>query len=286
MKYYVFSLVILFIFLSCDFCKPLIDYERKPHCEYNPEKAGADIIRKYYIMDLFQFFHSYLITFDECKGKLYFSAYSNYDDDLDIYIFDKTTMEFERKVHIPLSLNYFSVSNFTIHNNKILFLASNKESKKIFFFSIDLSDNILKEIDTIETFGLNINEIGYFGVDKATDQLYLEKKEKTLQFFTYNKDSKTYNASKSVSIAGYNSYNFWLYGNTVYRYFSTIEINGDCPAYIYIHNLSDVSVIEKTIDLNYLNSVAVFDILYDGEFIWAITEDENYNALLLKLKLL
>ena len=83
-----------------------------------------------------------------------------------------------------------------------------------------------------------------------------------------------------------NAYNLRLYDNSIYRYFSTIKINGDCPAYIYIHNLSDVSIIEKKIDLNYLNSAAVYNVLYDGEFIWTITKDKNCNLQLLKLKLL
>ena len=72
-------------------------------------------------------------------------------------------------------------------------------------------------------FGLDINDIIYFGVDRATDRFYLNKKGNILQFFTYDETNSTYSANESISISGYKSYNLRLYDNSIYRYFSTIK---------------------------------------------------------------
>ena len=277
MKHYLLLLILLFL-SGCDICEPVVDFARDPHCEYNPSKAGADIVEQYYITNLLQEKQRpFSICFDEYENKFYFIARSAPSQNYYIYTVDKLTMKLERKKRI-----YSSVYEFTIHNNKILF----PETESKIFCAIDLSDNTVEEIDTVEMFGLDINDIIYFGVDRATDRFYLNKKGNILQFFTYDETNSTYSANESISISSYKAYNLRLYGNSIYRYFSTIKINGDCPAYIYIHNLSDVSIIEKKINLNYLNSAAVYNVLYDGEFIWTITEDEDRNLQLLKLKLL
>ena len=189
---------------------------------------------------------------------------------------------------IPFPFENIKILDFALHNNKILFFIKTEEYGNA-LFSFDQSDNTVKEI-TIETIGIDINEINNFGIDSITGKFYFRIHYDELQFFTYDETNNTCSASESVNTAKLINWDYGydldLYNNVIYSPRSYQNMVGQMRAYIRIRNLSDISEDLKEIDLNYLNSIYVYNVSYDGEFIWTITKDKNCNLQLLKLKLL
>ena len=287
MKHYLLLLIIPFAFFSCCFglCDPT-DVRGKQICEYNPSKAGADIVEQYYIANLFQEKQEWTCIFNQYNDKLYFVTY--FDTNKYISVVNKTTMQVEKNILIPFPFENIEIRDFALHNNKILFFIKTEEYGNA-LFSFDQSDNTVKEI-TIETIGIDINEINNFGIDSVTGKFYFRIHRNVLQFFTYDETNNTCSASESVKTAklinwSY-AYGLDLYNNVIYSPRSYQNMVGQMRAYIRIRNLSDISEDLKEIDLNYLNSIYVYNVSYDGEFIWTITKDKNCNLQLLKLKLL
>ena len=287
MKHYILLLIIPFVFFSCCFglCDPT-DVRGKQICEYNPSKAGADIVEQYYIANLFQEKQEWTCIFNQYNDKLYFVTY--FDTNKYISVVNKTTMQVEKNILIPFPFENIKIRDFALHNNKILFFIKTEEYGNA-LFSFDQSDNTVKEI-TIETIGIDINEIDNFGIDSITGKFYFGLHHNELQFFTYDETNNTCSASESVNTAKLINWNFGysldLYNNVVYSSYIFQNMSANMYAYILMCNLSDINEELKEIDLNYLNSIYVYNVLYDGEFIWTITKDKNCNLQLLKLKLL
>ena len=285
MKHYLLLLIILFL-SGCDICDPAAGGRSPQICEYNPSKAGADIVEQYYIANLFQEKQEWTCIFNQYNDKLYFVTY--FDTNKYISVVNKTTMQVEKNILIPFPFENIKIRDFALHNNKILFFIKTEEYGNA-LFSFDQSDNTVKEI-TIETIGIDINEINNFGIDSVTSKFYFRIHRNVLQFFTYDETNNTCSASESVKTAklinwSY-AYGLDLYNNVIYSPRSYQNMVGQMRAYIRIRNLSAISEKLKEIDLNYLNSIYVYNVLYDGEFIWTITKDKNCNLQLLKLKLL
>ena len=285
MKHYFLLLILLFL-SGCDICDPAVGGRSPQICEYNPSKAGADIVEQYYIANLFQEKQEWTSIFNLYNDKLYFVTY--FDTNKYISVVNKTTMQVEKNILIPFPFENIKIRDFALHNNKILFFIKTEEYGNA-LFSFDQSDNTVKEI-TIETIGIDINEINNFGIDSVTGKFYFRIHRNVLQFFTYDETNNTCSASESVKTAklinwSY-AYGLDLYNNVIYSPRSYQNMVGQMRAYIRIRNLSDISEKLKEIDLNYLNSIYVYNVLYDGEFIWTITKDKNCNLQLLKLKLL
>lgn len=285
MKHYFLLLILLFL-SGCDICDPAVGGRSPQICEYNPSKAGADIVEQYYIANLFQEKQEWTSIFNLYNDKLYFVTY--FDTNKYISVVNKTTMQVEKNILIPFPFENIKIRDFALHNNKILFFIKTEEYGNA-LFSFDQSDNTVKEI-TIETIGIDINEINNFGIDSITGKFYFRIHRNVLQFFTYDETNNTCSASESVKTAklinwSY-AYGLDLYNNVIYSPRSYQNMVGQMRAYIRIRNLSDISEKLKEIDLNYLNSIYVYNVLYDGEFIWTITKDKNCNLQLLKLKLL
>jgi hypothetical protein len=271
---------------GCDICDPAAGGRSPQICEYNPSKAGADIVEQYYIANLFQEKQEWTCIFNQYNDKLYFVTY--FDTNKYISVVNKTTMQVEKNILIPFPFENIKIRDFALHNNKILFFIKTEEYGNA-LFSFDQSDNTVKEI-TIETIGIDINEINNFGIDSVTGKFYFRIHRNVLQFFTYDETNNTCSASESVKTAKLINwdygYNLDLYNNVIYSPRSYQNMVGQMRAYIRIRNLSDINEELKEIDLNYLNSIYVYNVLYDGEFIWTITKDKNCNLQLLKLKLL
>lgn len=97
MKHYFLLLILLFL-SGCDICDPAAGGRSPQICEYNPSKAGADIVEQYYIANLFQEKQRpFSICFDEYENKFYFIARSAPSQNYYIYTVDKLTMKLERK---------------------------------------------------------------------------------------------------------------------------------------------------------------------------------------------
>ena len=285
MKHYFLLLILLFL-SGCDICDPAAGGRSPQMCEYNPSKAGADIVEQYYIANLFQEKQEWTCIFNQYNDKFYFVTY--FDTNKYISVVNKTTMQVEKNILIPFPFENIEIRDFALHNNKILFFIKTEEYGNA-LFSFDQSDNTVKEI-IIETLGIDINEINNFGIDCVTGKFYFRIHYYELQFFTYDETNNTCSASESVKTAklinwSY-AYGLDLYNNVIYSPCSYQNMVGQMRAYIRIRNLSDISEDLKEIDLNYLNSIYVYNVLYDGEFIWTITNDKNENNQLLKLKLL
>ena len=285
MKHYLLLLILLFL-SGCDICDPAVGGRSPQICEYNPSKAGADIVEQYYIANLFQEKQEWTCIFNQYNDKFYFVTY--FDTNKYISVVNKTTMQVEKNILIPFPFENIKIRDFALHNNKILFFIKTEEYGNA-LFSFDQSDNTVKEI-TIETIGIDINEINNFGIDSVTGKFYFRIHRNVLQFFTYDETNNTCSASESVKTAklinwSY-AYGLDLYNNVIYSPRSYQNMVGQIRTYIRIRNLSDISEKLKKIDLNYLNSIYAYNVLYDGEFIWTITNDKNCNLQLLKLKLL
>jgi hypothetical protein len=285
MKHYFLLLILLFL-SGCDICDPAVGGRSPQICEYNPSKAGADIVEQYYIANLFQEKQEWTCIFNQYNDKLYFVTY--FDTNKYISVVNKTTMQVEKNILIPFPFENIKIRDFALHNNKILFFIKTEEYGNA-LFSFDQSDNTVKEI-TIETIGIDINEINNFGIDSVTGKFYFRIHRNVLQFFTYDETNNTCSASESVNTAKLINWNFGysldLYNNVIYSPRSYQNMVGQMRAYIRIRNLSDINEELKEIDLNYLNSIYVYNVLYDGEFVWVITGNKNENNQLLKLKLL
>ena len=285
MKHYFLLLILLFL-SGCDICDPATGGRSPQICEYNPSKAGAYIVEQYYIANLFQEKQEWTCIFNQYNDKFYFVTY--FDTNKYISVVNKTTMQVEKNILIPFPFENIEIRDFALHNNKILFFIKTEEYGNA-LFSFDQSDNTVKEI-TIETIGIDINEINNFGIDSVTGKFYFRIHRNVLQFFTYDETNHTCSASESVKTAklinwSY-AYGLDLYNNVIYSPRSYQNMAGQIRTYIRIRNLSDISEKLKKIDLNYLNSIYAYNVLYDGEFIWTITNDKNCNLQLLKLKLL
>ena len=285
MKHYFLLLILLFL-SGCDICDPAVGGRSPQICEYNPSKAGADIVEQYYIANLFQEKQEWTCIFNQYNDKLYFVTY--FDTNKYISVVNKTTMQVEKNILIPFPFENIEIRDFALHNNKILFFIKTEEYGNA-LFSFDQSDNTVKEI-TIETIGIDINEINNFGIDSVTGKFYFRIHHNELQFFTYDETNHTCSASESVNTAKLINWNFGysldLYNNVIYSSYIFQNMSANMYAYILMCNLSDINEELKEIDLNYLNSIYVYNVLYDGEFIWTITKDKNCNLQLLKLKLL
>ena len=287
MKHYFLLLILLFL-SGCDICDPAAGGRSPQICEYNPSKAGADIVEQYYIANLFQEKQEWTCIFNQYNDKLYFVTY--FDTNKYISVVNKTTMQVEKNILIPFPFENIEIRDFALHNNKILFFIKTEEYGNA-LFSFDQSDNTVKEI-TIETIGIDINEINNFGIDSVTGKFYFRIHYDELQFFTYDETNHTCSASESVNTAKLINWSWSyvngldLYNNVIYSPRSYQNMAGQIRTYIRIRNLSDISEKLKKIDLNYLNSIYAYNVLYDGEFIWTITKDKNCNLQLLKLKLL
>ena len=285
MKHYFLLLIIPFL-SGCDICDPAAGGRSPQICEYNPSKAGADIVEQYYIANLFQEKQKWTCIFNQYNDKFYFVTY--FDTNKYISVVNKTTMQVEKNILIPFPFENIKIRDFALHNNKILFFIKTEEYGNA-LFSFDQSDNTVKEI-TIETIGIDINEINNFGIDSVTGKFYFRIHHNELQFFTYDETNHTCSASESVNTAKLINWSYVndldLYNNVIYSPRSYQNMAGQMRAYIRIRNLSDISEDLKEIDLNYLNSIYVYNVSYDGEFIWTITKDKNCNLQLLKLKLL
>lgn len=285
MKHYFLLLIIPFL-SGCDICDPAAGGRSPQICEYNPSKAGADIVEQYYIANLFQEKQKWTCIFNQYNDKFYFVTY--FDTNKYISVVNKTTMQVEKNILIPFPFENIKIRDFALHNNKILFFIKTEEYGNA-LFSFDQSDNTVKEI-TVETIGIDINEINNFGIDSVTGKFYFRIHHNELQFFTYDETNHTCSASESVNTAKLINWSYVndldLYNNVIYSPRSYQNMAGQMRAYIRIRNLSDISEDLKEIDLNYLNSIYVYNVSYDGEFIWTITKDKNCNLQLLKLKLL
>ena len=287
MKHYFLLLILLFL-SGCDICDPATGGRSPQICEYNPSKAGADIVEQYYIANLFQEKQEWTCIFNQYNDKFYFVTY--FDTNKYISVVNKTTMQVEKNILIPFPFENIEIRDFALHNNKILFFIKTEEYGNA-LFSFDQSDNTVKEI-TIETIGIDINEINNFGIDSVTGKFYFRIHYDELQFFTYDETNHTCSASESVNTAKLINWSWSyvngldLYNNVIYSPRSYQNMAGQIRTYIRIRNLSDISEKLKKIDLNYLNSIYAYNVLYDGEFIWTITNDKNCNLQLLKLKLL
>ena len=271
---------------GCDICDPATGGRSPQICEYNPSKAGADIVEQYYIANLFQEKQEWTCIFNQYNDKFYFVTY--FDTNKYISVVNKTTMQVEKNILIPFPFENIEIRDFALHNNKILFFIKTEEYGNA-LFSFDQSDNTVKEI-TIETLGIDINEINNFGIDCVTGKFYFRIHYDELQFFTYDETNNTCSVSESVNTAKLINWDYrcdlYLYNNVIYSPRSYQNMVGQIRTYIRIRNLSDISEKLKKIDLNYLNSIYAYNVLYDGEFIWTITNDKNCNLQLLKLKLL
>ena len=285
MKHYFLLLILLFL-SGCDICDPATGGRSPQICEYNPSKAGADIVEQYYIANLFQEKQEWTCIFNQYNDKFYFVTY--FDTNKYISVVNKTTMQVEKNILIPFPFENIEIRDFALHNNKILFFIKTEEYGNA-LFSFDQSDNTVKEI-TIETIGIDINEINNFGIDCVTGKFYFRIHYDELQFFTYDETNNTCSVSESVNTAKLINWDYrcdlYLYNNVIYSPRSYQNMVGQIRTYIRIRNLSDISEKLKKIDLNYLNSIYAYNVLYDGEFIWTITNDKNCNLQLLKLKLL
>ncbi|MEE1291116.1 MAG: hypothetical protein UHW86_08815 [Spirochaetota bacterium] len=285
MKHYFLLLILLFL-SGCDICDPATGGRSPQICEYNPSKAGADIVEQYYIANLFQEKQEWTCIFNQYNDKLYFVTY--FDTNKYISVVNKTTMQVEKNILIPFPFENIKIRDFALHNNKILFFIKTEEYGNA-LFSFDQSDNTVKEI-IIETLGIDINKIDNFGIDCVTGKFYFRIHYDELQFFTYDETNNTCSVSESVNTAKLIYWDYRcdldLYNNVIYSPRSYQNMVGQIRTYIRIRNLSDISEKLKKIDLNYLNSIYVYNVLYDGEFIWTITNDKNCNLQLLKLKLL
>ena len=203
MKHYFLLLILLFL-SGCDICDPATGGRSPQICEYNPSKAGADIVEQYYIANLFQEKQEWTCIFNQYNDKFYFVTY--FDTNKYISVVNKTTMQVEKNILIPFPFENIEIRDFALHNNKILFFIKTEEYGNA-LFSFDQSDNTVKEI-TIETIGIDINEIDNFGIDSITGKFYFGLHHNELQFFTYDETNNTCSASESVNTAKLINWNF------------------------------------------------------------------------------
>ena len=319
MKHYLLLLIIPFAFFSCCFglCEPSIHPKPFNFCEYNPEKARAEILQIHNFQSLFDTSLQFIYICEHAE-KFYFASNIN-DKEITICIVDKATMTLENKVKItledienevktytPASLldfevfynkAYFQIEWSYRHYNENSYTYTTEYIYKLLTF--DFSDNTLAKLDTFKTFGIDIDDIDNFTIDQVTNRFCLQDYNK-LNFFTYDKSNNTYikdeiieiEEYKNIEIHEFDDFAFFdtnvlnIYGNTICRS-GSIDNNynkGD-TTYILLSDIADVTK-DKFIILNYLEYTYFNDVLYDGEFVWVITGNKNENNQLLKLKLL
>lgn len=307
MKHYILLLIIPFAFFSCCFglCEPSIHEEAiKTVAEYKPEEAGANILQ---IHMLYLFDEA--IQFEkmcEYNGKFYFvgvaynynADYTTRSKEFKICIVDKATMTVENKLEINLDENISSeaeISSFEVFYNKAYLLfewydySKHKDIQKILTF--DFSDNTLAELDTVKTFGIDIDNIDYLTVNRVTNRLCLQDYNE-LHSFTYDDSNDTYIKNETIKIEKpkdvwirYEKVNVYtdilsMNENIIFREGLSCSDKAGYRHYIYLSDITDVTK-EEFIILNYLGYAIFYDALYDGEFVWVLVDYQ-----LLKLKLL
>ena len=118
MKHYLLLLIIPFAFFSCCFglCEPSIHPKPFNFCEYNPEKARAEILQIHNFQSLFDTSLQFIYICEHAE-KFYFASNIN-DKEITICIVDKATMTLENKVKITLEDIENEVKTYVKHMNK------------------------------------------------------------------------------------------------------------------------------------------------------------------------
>ena len=202
MKHYLLLLIIPFAFFSCCFglCEPSIHPKPFNFCEYNPEKARAEILQIHNFQSLFDTSLQFIYICEHAE-KFYFASNIN-DKEITICIVDKATMTLENKVKItledienevktytPASLldfevfynkAYFQIEWSYRHYNENSYTYTTEYIYKLLTF--DFSDNTLAELDTFKTFGIDIDDIDNFTIDQVTNRFCFQDYNK-LNFF-------------------------------------------------------------------------------------------------------
>ena len=311
MKHYILLLIIPFAFFSCCFglCEPSIHPKPFNFCEYNPEKARAEILQIHNFQSLFDTSLQFIYICEHAE-KFYFASNIN-DKEITICIVDKATMTLENKVKItledienevktytPASLldfevfynkAYFQIEWSYRHYNENSYTYTTEYIYKLLTF--DFSDNTLAELDTVKTFGIDIDDIDYLTVNRVTNRLCLQDYNE-LHSFTYDDSNDTYIKNETIKIEKpkdvwirYEKVNVYtdilsMNENIIFRRGLSCSDKAGYRYYIYLSDITDVTK-EEFIILNYLGYAIFYDVLYDGEFVWVLVDYQ-----LLKLRLL
>lgn len=277
MKYVFYYIIIVFLIIIIYSC-PL---DELPYYEYNPQKAGAEIIEA---LDLSQYISS---------------------DDYSFYIFGKTIYLAGNNKVLLISKNNFSVIGSYSYNlnslysnidyyknkgivvceNKILlcyYLSLNQSYGKFILLESDLSGDNCKEINTnIDLIAENFNgEIGY---NKLDNEFWIndisENKTIFINYYFLDSTNENYNLLSRANISNIiNGYNYVIDGNYI-TYAKFNDPNGMYSIIKKIINFSNENEIE--IKVNYLGTKsAVQDIQWDDEYLWVIIEKDSKMQLL------
>jgi hypothetical protein len=304
--------LILTIFSLCN-CIDYNDYsKRRP---YNPQKAGAKIIKSYDITDsIWYHFNAYADIIDI---KYFFDLFDDEEfiyirTQNNIFVFDKQTMikTKEIEIQIPVSAPYYisqdlemdNYQGFSIINDFALiqFPDPVKNSDGFFYpqlLTINLNNGEMKILDKAEIFDIEVRSIfpPLMGYDKANELLWLclgEDGKSYIYFFSYNKTDKIFKFQKKTGISffyilfDYRATAVTINDNEFWNFYYVFPQS----AFIEKRNLNNpedslckISVEHLGVDFLYLEErVRPGNIIYDPPYIWVLVV-KNERIQMLKL---
>jgi len=295
---------------SAECFRPL-DYPRERKVEYNPQKAGAEIVESFDLGKIINYTikesdspypdESQRIQISEFENDFYVIFNKK------IFIIDKETMTKKREIPLDLKIDYgkepflsnknlhfISNRDILVHDNIILFIyyfggyytSDNKLEQSYLLLSIDNSGDNLKFVDVSSDFGL-VKVSNYLGYNLKNHDIWIQGKDNlNIEYakvyrYQYNISDKKY--SKNSTLDTWRDYNYCIYGNIMTYILVPLD-----PAGIIEVNIkqSDIDIQKnlRKIVVDYLGTIFIpHDVHDDGEFLWIAVEKDG-KMQLLKLK--
>lgn len=281
--YHIFCIIFYIIFFNCYPSDPAPIFR-----EYDPKKAGAEILESYDLSDIYVTnTNDFYIHFSEFGGKYYFVH--NYK----IYIFDKNSMIKEREINLDIrnfypefsSLNkdYYYNTDIAVNKDKILFsynlfIKNLNFINKISIFDMDLSGDNFRELDASSDLGLYIGPL-QIGYNSGREHIWILDNKYDIYYYKYDKTSDNYIKSYLIYAKFLAHGQLSFYNDTVWYSYEPRALTGE--VYIEERNLNESNIILKKIDVNYLGTLSSpEDVHFDGEYLWIIIEKDGKMQLL------
>lgn len=268
--YFIYGIAILLLQNNCIGISIDSPIERS----YNPQKAGAEIIESYDLEKLIKYDKYYSICMAYYDNFYYISSNKK------IYVIRKD--DFKVNNIIDMSYITYDFGSIGLSVSDIMLFSGVRylnDKYDNFIFQMDLSGDNLKEIDISDDLNLSLfrREIGF---NLFSNHIWIESGDNIINY-AYDLTSDKY---MIVEDWGYLS-SFYISASQYCIYGDDIWIARD-P---YLADAADIQKWNKNkpeellvnIDVSYLGTNRrVYDILYDGEYLWIIIEKDSKMQLL------
>jgi len=271
---------------------------------YDPEKAGAVIVKSYNITGQVVFygkhFNDTLLNDYYDMALLNDTIYIHINGTL--YLFDKETFKKINEVKIVFPFNerlmYFHGDGLAVINDRTAFLLCGiSNTPRLSLFLVNLLTGEATLIENYKEIGLEIESILKIGYDRANDFIWLYGHTTYpysiyVSFYAFNNEEITFNIEKSVSLIS----SILFYGES--PHFPGIFIEGDKWFYsgfyitegllpkaknigVELYSISDPSKRQFFINAEYLGTkTRPQNCIYDDPYIWIMVERDGQIQML------